>query len=79
MDTSNHPIASYDDLAAVGTGTTETPQSTTGTSSTSSAKGSPSRPSPAKSTVTGNRFQCPQCPKNFSRIENLTRHQANRK
>jgi len=24
------------------------------------------------------RFQCPKCPKNFSRIENLTRHQANR-
>ncbi|TGO88894.1 hypothetical protein BPOR_0136g00180 [Botrytis porri] len=84
MDTSNHPIAPYDDLAAsnsnftaIGSGTTETPQSTTGTSSTSSAKGSPNRPSPAKTTVTGNRFQCPQCPKNFSRIENLTRHQAN--
>lgn len=27
----------------------------------------------------GQRFQCPRCPKNFSRIENLTRHQANRK
>ena len=27
----------------------------------------------------GARFQCPRCPKNFSRIENLTRHQANRK
>lgn len=27
---------------------------------------------------TGTRFQCPRCPKNFSRIENLTRHQANR-
>ncbi|KAE8446235.1 hypothetical protein EG329_012460 [Mollisiaceae sp. DMI_Dod_QoI] len=25
----------------------------------------------------GTRFQCPRCPKNFSRIENLTRHQAN--
>lgn len=25
------------------------------------------------------RFQCPRCPKSFSRIENLTRHQANRK
>jgi hypothetical protein len=27
----------------------------------------------------GTRYQCPRCPKNFSRIENLTRHQANRK
>lgn len=26
----------------------------------------------------GTRYQCPRCPKNFSRIENLTRHQANR-
>jgi hypothetical protein len=26
----------------------------------------------------GQRFQCPRCPKSFSRIENLTRHQANR-
>ncbi|KAF4628310.1 hypothetical protein G7Y89_g9842 [Cudoniella acicularis] len=28
-------------------------------------------------TASGQRFQCPRCPKNFSRIENLTRHQAN--
>ncbi|CZT11678.1 uncharacterized protein RCO7_08703 [Rhynchosporium graminicola] len=27
--------------------------------------------------LTGSRFQCPKCPKTFSRIENLTRHQAN--
>ncbi|TVY37842.1 Early growth response protein 1 [Lachnellula occidentalis] len=34
--------------------------------------------SPAKAAApTGQRFQCPRCPKNFSRIENLTRHQAN--
>lgn len=32
----------------------------------------------AKSSA-GPRFQCAKCPKNFSRIENLTRHQANRK
>ncbi|KAK6581895.1 hypothetical protein PZA11_005592 [Diplocarpon coronariae] len=25
----------------------------------------------------GSRFQCPKCPKTFTRIENLTRHQAN--
>jgi len=28
--------------------------------------------------ASGTRYQCPRCPKNFSRIENLTRHQANR-
>ncbi|TVY67435.1 Zinc finger protein [Lachnellula suecica] len=33
--------------------------------------------SPSKVSTTGQRFQCPRCPKNFSRIENLTRHQAN--
>ncbi|KAG9228146.1 hypothetical protein BJ875DRAFT_390013 [Amylocarpus encephaloides] len=27
--------------------------------------------------VPGQRYQCPNCPKNFSRIENLTRHMAN--
>ncbi|EKD19501.1 uncharacterized protein L3040_002619 [Drepanopeziza brunnea f. sp. 'multigermtubi'] len=27
--------------------------------------------------LSGSRFQCPKCPKTFSRIENLTRHQAN--
>ncbi|RKF65362.1 hypothetical protein OnM2_009017 [Erysiphe neolycopersici] len=27
--------------------------------------------------VSGNRYQCPLCPKNYSRIENLTRHRAN--
>ncbi|KAE9364876.1 hypothetical protein N431DRAFT_431620 [Stipitochalara longipes BDJ] len=31
----------------------------------------------ATPTSSGQRFQCPRCPKNFSRIENLTRHQAN--
>lgn len=31
----------------------------------------------SKAAATGQRFQCPRCPKNFSRIENLTRHQAN--
>jgi hypothetical protein len=36
------------------------------------------KPKP-NATPSGTRFQCPRCPKNFSRIENLTRHQANRK
>ncbi|KAH8805797.1 hypothetical protein F5884DRAFT_679548 [Xylogone sp. PMI_703] len=31
----------------------------------------------ASSSAAGSRFQCPKCPKSFSRIENLTRHQAN--
>ncbi|KAA8573401.1 hypothetical protein EYC84_004987 [Monilinia fructicola] len=68
---------------------TTTPSSSSSTSSSSSKP--PSKP-PSKSTATttpsstsstttttttGNRFQCPQCPKNFTRIENLTRHQAN--
>lgn len=35
------------------------------------------KPKPIPS-ASGTRFQCPRCPKNFSRIENLTRHQANR-
>jgi len=54
-------------------------------SSKSNPKGStkrqpkdPAKPKP-QTTPTGTRFQCPRCPKNFSRIENLTRHQANRK
>ncbi|KAF8849640.1 hypothetical protein BDZ45DRAFT_662909 [Acephala macrosclerotiorum] len=34
------------------------------------------KPKPIPS-ASGTRFQCPRCPKNFSRIENLTRHQAN--
>lgn len=51
---------------------------------TSSGKGSTKRlPKESKPKLTSNppgaRFQCPRCPKNFSRIENLTRHQANRK
>lgn len=40
--------------------------------------GSPRAAAPASSSGTNTRFQCPRCPKNFSRIENLTRHQANR-
>ncbi|PMD12889.1 hypothetical protein NA56DRAFT_586531 [Hyaloscypha hepaticicola] len=36
----------------------------------------PTKPKPSP-TASGQRFQCPRCPKNFSRIENLTRHQAN--
>lgn len=47
-------------------------------SSKSSSKRMPkdvkSKPNPSS---TGTRFQCPRCPKNFTRIENLTRHQAN--
>ncbi|RFU31523.1 hypothetical protein B7463_g4847, partial [Scytalidium lignicola] len=39
--------------------------------------GSPRAAATASSSGTSTRFQCPRCPKNFSRIENLTRHQAN--
>lgn len=46
----------------------------------SSSKRQPkvTKPKPEPNTP-GTRYQCPRCPKNFSRIENLTRHQANRK
>ncbi|KAI9647620.1 hypothetical protein NHQ30_004005 [Ciborinia camelliae] len=74
-------------VTSTGTGTPKS--TTTGTSSTGSVRGSPIQPPPAPAkpittstttttiTTTGNRFQCSQCPKNFTRIENLTRHQAN--
>lgn len=71
----DHPPASSDIASnAKLTNTAETPENTTtsGSSTRESPKGAPQ----AKS-ASGNRFQCPQCPKNFSRIENLTRHQAN--
>ncbi len=42
------------------------------------SKGDAAKPKPLPN-LTGSRFQCPKCPKTFSRIENLTRHQANRK
>ncbi|KAL2067603.1 hypothetical protein VTL71DRAFT_2028 [Oculimacula yallundae] len=51
-----------------------------GSSSTSTpkrlSKGDAAKPKPLPN-LTGSRFQCPKCPKTFSRIENLTRHQAN--
>ncbi|RAL62921.1 hypothetical protein DID88_004762 [Monilinia fructigena] len=47
-------------------------KSTATATTTSSSSSSPS----TTTTTTRNRFQCPQCP-NFTRIENLTRHQAN--
>ncbi|CAD6443402.1 9c00934b-a060-4ffd-be6f-0b6ba9a40e9b [Sclerotinia trifoliorum] len=73
----DHPPASSDiaSNAKLINNTAETPENTT--SSASSTRGSPKGAPPAKSVASGNRFQCPQCPKNFSRIENLTRHQAN--
>ena len=41
------------------------------------SKGDAAKPKPLPN-PSGSRFQCPKCPKTFSRIENLTRHQANR-
>lgn len=53
-----------------------------GGSSMGISKRKPKEPTKGKTTqtpsATGNRFQCPRCAKSFSRIENLTRHQANR-
>jgi transposase-like protein len=46
-------------------------------SATTSSKKSKGRKS-VEGTTPGQRFRCPRCPKSFSRIENLTRHQANR-
>ncbi|QSZ31234.1 hypothetical protein DSL72_000797 [Monilinia vaccinii-corymbosi] len=86
-----HLDASYEivtDSSPTGNGngtktTSGTPKSSTGTPSTTTSLGgspNPSLPLLSQSqnlTTTRNRFQCPQCPKNFTRIENLTRHQAN--
>ncbi|KAM3069052.1 hypothetical protein ACMFMF_009018 [Clarireedia jacksonii] len=58
---------------SVNTGTSaETPKSTSSSASTTRES-----PHTRVSKSATNRFQCPQCPKNFTRIENLTRHQAN--
>lgn len=55
------------------------PPSKGGTTTTKRlSKGDAAKPKPLPN-LTGSRFQCPKCPKTFSRIENLTRHQANRK
>ncbi|KAL5313528.1 hypothetical protein ACEPPN_017948 [Leptodophora sp. 'Broadleaf-Isolate-01'] len=53
------------------------PPSKGGTTTTKRlSKGDAAKPKPLPN-LTGSRFQCPKCPKTFSRIENLTRHQAN--
>lgn len=43
------------------------------------AKGDTAGATPPVGTTPVDRFHCPKCEKSFSRIENLTRHQANRK
>jgi hypothetical protein len=67
-------------------------RSRSSTATVTSTSASASNPTPTKrmpksvkpnqstttTTVQAARFQCPRCPKNFTRIENLTRHQANR-
>ena len=54
------------------------PQGTTNARGKSSTKAKYTK-SEQTSDHPGPRYQCPRCPKNFSRIENLTRHQANRR
>lgn len=54
------------------------PSRSTAKSSTKRQPKDAAKPKPLPN-ASGTRFQCPRCPKNFSRIENLTRHQANRK
>lgn len=83
MDAPNLKTEAGDELGGFDAGNRAQSQetSTSSTSNTPSNKRQPKGTGKAKATATasGQRFQCPRCPKNFSRVENLTRHQANRK
>ncbi|KAH8656564.1 fungal-specific transcription factor domain-containing protein [Tricladium varicosporioides] len=81
MDAPNLKTEDRDELGSFDAGNRAQSQetSTSSTSNTTSNKRQPKGTGKTKATATvsGQRFQCPKCPKNFSRVENLTRHQAN--
>lgn len=49
------------------------------TSSPADSPAAPTKRRDKKDTTPGQRFACTRCSKTYTRIENLTRHQANRK